>query len=118
MKLFKDGASDAAFGDGVFNAALANYVGKQKGFVSVDGKTGDYSSVWTVNRDWTNRTSLIIDPADLAGFPAMTPTAMEAAARRRGNGDEGQLIVPGSSSRHFVGCPLHHDGRAANLRWL
>jgi len=91
-KLFKDGASDAAFGDGVFNAALANYVGKQKGFVSVDGKTGDYSSVWTINRDWTNRTSRIIDPAD-GRLPAMTPEAMAAAARRRGNGDEGQLIV-------------------------
>src|SRR5579871_787799 len=35
--LFQGGASDAAFGDGVYNAALANYLGKQKGFVSTDG---------------------------------------------------------------------------------
>lgn len=92
-QLFANGNSDAAFGDGVFNAALANYLGKQKGYVSGDGKTGDYSSVWTVNRDWTNRTSLIIDPAD-GRLPPMTAEAMKAAARRRGNGDEGQLVVP------------------------
>jgi hypothetical protein len=90
--LFQGGASDAAFGDGVFNAALANYLGKKKGYVSGDGKTGDYSSVWTINRDWTNRTSRIIDPPD-GRLPAMTAEAMKTAARRRGNGDEGQLVV-------------------------
>jgi hypothetical protein len=63
-KLFANGNSDAAFADQVFNAALANYLGEQKGFVTTDGQTGDYSSVWTVNRDRTNRTSLIIDPRD------------------------------------------------------
>ena len=91
-KLFQNGASDAAFGDSVFNAALANYLGKQKGFVSRDGGTGDYSSIWTINRDWTNRTSRIVDPPD-GRLPAMTPEAMKAAALRRGNGDEGQLVV-------------------------
>jgi hypothetical protein len=91
-QLFKDGGSDAAFGDSVFNAALANYLGKQKGFVSRDGGTGDYSSVWTINRDWTNRTSRIIDPPD-GRLPAMTAEAMKAAEGRRGNGDEGQLVV-------------------------
>jgi hypothetical protein len=91
-QLFANGNSDAAFGDQVFNAALANYLGAQKGFVTTDGKTGDYSSVWTVNRDWTNRTSLIIDPKD-GRLPAMTPEAMKAAAALRGNGDEGQFVV-------------------------
>jgi hypothetical protein len=91
-KLFQNGASDAAFGDSVFNAALANYLGKQKGFVSRDGGTGDYSSVWTINRDWTNRTSRVIDPPD-GRLPAMTAEAMKAAALRFGNGDEGQLVV-------------------------
>ena len=55
---------DAAFGDTVFNAVLANVNGSRSGFKSTDGETGDYSSVWTVERDWDNRTSLITDPSD------------------------------------------------------
>jgi hypothetical protein len=78
--LFKDGNSDAAFGDAVFLAALANAQGKMKGYVTADGKVGDYSSVWTVNRDWTNRTSLIIDPKD-GKLPALTARAQELAKR-------------------------------------
>lgn len=84
--------NDAAFASQLFEAALANLQGKQKGFVSGDGKTGDYGQVWAVSPDWTNRTSLIIDPPD-GRLPAMTPAAAAAAARRRGNGDEGQLVV-------------------------
>ena len=75
----------AAFGDTVFLAALANVQGAQKGFVSTDGKTGDYSSVWTVERDWTNRTSLIVDPPD-GHLPALSERAKalltEARLRR------------------------------------
>src|SRR5579864_3947775 len=78
--LFKDGKSDAAFGDAVFLAALANAQGKMKGFVTADGSVVDYSSVWTVNRDWTNRTSLIIDPKD-GILPALTARAQELAKR-------------------------------------
>ena len=78
--LFKDGNSDAAFGDAVFLAALANAQGKMKGYVTADGRVGDYSSVWTVNRDWTNRTSLIIDPPD-GKLPALTARAQELAKR-------------------------------------
>jgi hypothetical protein len=78
--LFKDGKSDAAFGDSVFLAALANTQGKSKGYITADGKVGDYSSVWTVNRDWTNRTSLIIDPKD-GHLPALTARAQELAKR-------------------------------------
>src|SRR5215469_1590745 len=78
--LFKDGKSDAAFGDSVFHAALANAQGKMKGYLTADGKVGDYSSVWTVNRDWTNRTSLIIVPKD-GKLPALTARAQELAKR-------------------------------------
>jgi hypothetical protein len=78
--LFKDGKSDAAFGDAVFLAALENAQGKMKGYVTADGRVGDYSSVWTVNRDWTNRTSLIIDPKD-GKLPALTARAQELAKR-------------------------------------
>ena len=78
--LFKDGNSGAAFGDAVFLAALANAQGKMKGYVTADGRVGDYNSVWIVNRDWTNRTSLIIDPKD-GKLPALTARAQELAKR-------------------------------------
>src|SRR6202046_4215790 len=58
-ELFDNGNSDAAFGDTVFESVLANVEGTKSGFKSTDGGTGDYSSVWTVARDWDNRTSLI-----------------------------------------------------------
>ncbi len=64
------GADDAAFADGVFNAVLAD-VEKN---VSGDGGTGNYSSVWMVDREFENRTSLITDPSD-GKVPALTPEA-------------------------------------------
>jgi len=72
------GNGDAAFGDTVYMTVLANVLGIKTGFKSVDGETGDYSSVWTVEREWENRTSLITDPPD-GRLPAMTP---EATKRR------------------------------------
>jgi len=70
------GKGDAAFGDTVFLTVLANVQGTKAGFKSTDGETGDYSSVWTVERDWENRTSLITDPPD-GRMPAMTPDAQK-----------------------------------------
>jgi hypothetical protein len=86
-ELFGGGNSDAAFGDTVYRSVWANVHGTTSGFKSVDGETGDYSSVWTVEREWENRTSLITDPAD-GRIPAMTPEAQKrraaaAAARNR-----------------------------------
>ena len=91
------GQSDAAFGDSVFTATLANVEGTKKGFTSVDGGTGDYSSVWTVERDWDNRTSLITDPPD-GRIPPMTPEAQQrrqaatAAAQRPATGPEDRSL--------------------------
>ena len=70
------GNGDAAFGDTVYLTVLANVLGAKTGFKSTDGETGDYSSVWTVERDWENRTSLITDPPD-GRMPAMTPEAQK-----------------------------------------
>lgn len=86
-ELFGNGNSDAAFGDSVFESVLANVEGKKSGFKSVDGGTGDYSSVWLAARDWDNRTSLITDPPD-GRLPPLTPEAQRkvaaaAAARDR-----------------------------------
>jgi hypothetical protein len=65
------GTGDAAFGDSVYLTVLANVLGIKSGFKSTDGETGDYSSVWTVERVWDNRTSLITDPPD-GRIPPMT----------------------------------------------
>ncbi len=72
------GADDAAFGDGVFNAVLANVERN----VSRDGGTGNYSSVWMVARDFDNRTSLITDPAN-GQLPPMTTEAEQRQAAAR-----------------------------------
>jgi hypothetical protein len=96
-ELFADGNSDAAFGDTVFDSVLANVKGTKSGFKSTDGGTGDYSSVWTVSRDWDNRTSLIIDPSD-GRLPPMTPQAEQkqraafAAMRGRPSGPEDRSL--------------------------
>jgi hypothetical protein len=84
-ELFDNGNSDAAFGDSVFVNVLQNVKGEKAGFKSTDGGTGDYSSVWLVERNFDNRTSLITDPPD-GRLPALTPEAQKrqavAAARR------------------------------------
>jgi hypothetical protein len=53
---------------------LANVLGVKSGLKSIDGETGDYSSVWTVERVWEKRTSLITDPPD-GRMPPLTPDA-------------------------------------------
>jgi len=92
-----NGQSDAAFGDSVFLNVLANVKGTKAGFKSTDGETGDYSSVWTVERDFDNRTSLITEPPD-GRLPAMTPQAKQrqadiaARARREATGPEDRSL--------------------------
>ena len=82
------GADDAAFGDGVFTAVLADI---EKN-VSRDGGTGNYSSVWMVDREFENRTSLISDPPN-GKLPPLTTNAearlAEAAAYRRDHPADG-----------------------------
>ena len=67
-ELFASGESDAAFADSVFVAAL----GEQDTFSSRDTATGNYNQFWLVDRDFDNRTSLVIDPPN-GRLPAFTP---------------------------------------------
>jgi hypothetical protein len=77
-----DGETDAAFGDSVFEAAL----NKAKEFKSNDGGTGNYNHFWLVERNFDNRTSLIVDPPD-GRLPPLTAEAQQrqaqAAERRK-----------------------------------
>jgi hypothetical protein len=79
-----NGDGDAAFGDEIFEAALSDrekYVAD-----SFDKDTGNYNSFWLVDRDFDNRTSLIVNPED-GRIPPLTTeaqarTAALAAARK------------------------------------
>jgi hypothetical protein len=74
---FVDQGGDAIFGNFVQQLLDA----KDKGSfaqVSYDPTTGNYNQFWMADREWDNRTSLIIDPPD-GQLPPLTP---EAEARR------------------------------------
>jgi len=76
-ELFSNESGDAAFGDSVFAAALA----EAETFSSRDTQTGNYNQFWMVERNWDNRTSLIVDPSD-GRLPARTQLAMDRQAQR------------------------------------
>jgi hypothetical protein len=80
---FVDQGGDAIFGNFVQQMLDA----KDKGSfaqISYDPTTGNYNQFWMADREWDNRTSLIIDPPD-GQFPPLTPEAeaRRAAARTR-----------------------------------
>ena len=77
---------DAVFGDQLALAALAGITDVD----SYDSGTGNYNQFWLVERDFDNRTSLVIDPPD-GRIPPRTPEAERArtgtaAASHRGEG--------------------------------
>lgn len=74
-----NGSTDAAFGDSVFEAALA----KAKGFKSRDTGTGNYNHFWLVERNFDSRTSLVTDPPD-GRIPALTEDGQRRSLARRG----------------------------------
>ena len=72
-----NGATDAAFGDSVYEAVL----NEAKDFDSTD-TTGNYNQFWLIDRWFENRTSLIIDPPD-GRIPPLTTEAEERQETRR-----------------------------------
>jgi len=79
-RLFALDAGDAAFGDEFFNVALT----EPDQFSSSDSGTGNYNQFWLVEREFNNRTSLIIDPSD-GKLPPTTSAERMAATRRASN---------------------------------
>ena len=78
-----DQGGDAIFGNFVQQLLDARDKGAYNQ-VSYDPTTGNYNQFWMADREWDNRTSLIIDPPD-GQFPPLTPQAeaRRAAARER-----------------------------------
>lgn len=83
LELF-GGDGDAAFGDSVFQAALT----EPEKYASTDGGTGNYNAFWVVERDFDNRTSLVVDPPN-GRIPLRTETIAARAAR-----DSGRRLSP------------------------
>jgi hypothetical protein len=79
-RIFKDLDSDFAAGDGVFLSALANL---DRSYRNPAGTRSTENSVGMIEREFDNRTSLVVDPAD-GRIPPLTPAAQQrqAAARR------------------------------------
>ena len=76
-RLFSGEAGDAAFVDQVFLAAIS----EAKDFTSSDTGTGNYNQFWLVERDLSDRTSLITDPPN-GRIPALTPSADQTQRQR------------------------------------
>lgn len=67
---------DAFFGDDFATAALSDDTGVR----SFDQDTGNYNQFWIVEREFDNRTSLIVDPPN-GRIPPLTPEGRARAAR-------------------------------------
>lgn len=85
-ELFGNDAGDATFGDSVFVSVLTD-----KKYVNGDG-VGNYNHFWLVNREFDNRTSLVVDPPD-GRLPPLTAAAIqkrtEASERRKNHPFDG-----------------------------
>jgi hypothetical protein len=88
---FVDQGGDAIFGNFVQQMLDARDKGSFAQ-VSYDPSTGNYNQFWMADREWDNRTSLVIDPPD-GQFPPLTPDAearreaARTAVRARGPAD-------------------------------
>ena len=100
---------DALFGDQLALAAIARTQA-----TSYDPTTGNYNQFWIADRDFDNRTSLLVDPPD--GANSCLDAGGTAAANRPGT-------VPPRTPGRLVGGPgaeraLHHLRRAEGWRRL
>lgn len=73
-----NGEGEAAFGDAVFNSIVNN----DQEHESYDPDTGNYNHFWVVDREFENRTSLIVDPPNGRMPPLTEQGAARAAARK------------------------------------
>ena len=113
-----NGETDAAFGDDVFEAVLAD----ANDFNSTD-TTGNYNHFWVIDRWFENRTSLIVDPPD-GRVPPLTPEgqARQEANRVRRDGSRGAEELPNgpedfNAGLRCTGGRLPMTGRGYNSNY-
>ena len=98
------GDGDALFGDQLVLAAIEGIEA-----TSYDPTTGNYNQFWIANRDFSNQTSLIIDPPD-GQVPDLVPEARErfreAAEYGRAHPADSYTDRP-LSERCVTKSPLH-----------
>ena len=81
---------------------------------SYDPTTGNYNQFWMADREWDNRTSLIIDPPD-GQFPPLTPRRRRAAPRPpRGRARAGRRMVPRIARCRSAAFPTARRARRPN----
>jgi hypothetical protein len=112
-----EGDGDAAFGDSIFVSALTGV----ESFKSNDGGTGNYNQFWLVDREFDNRTSLVIDPPD-GRIPPITAAAQQrqsdrATARRSRPADGPEDRGLGERCITF-GVPMAGAGYNSNYQIL
>ena len=100
----KTGESDYAAGDNVFLAALSNV----HRFKNPGVATG--SSVEMIDREFDNRTSLIVDPPD-GKIPPLTPEGQRRQSPLGGR-SRGGAESAGRPGRAHQCHPMHHAGSA------
>jgi hypothetical protein len=108
-RLFKDGNADLPIGDGLFLAALAN----PEHYRNSNG--ANRSSAYLVEREFDNRTSLIVDPLD-GKIPALTPEAQQrrAAATARDRAPAGPEDVNNNARCITPGVPRIGPGASGD----
>ena len=99
-----NGETDAAFGDSVFRAVLAD----RDDFKSRDGVTektpegtGNYNQFWLIDRWFDNRTSLIVDPPN-GRMPSRTAQAEQRAEEQRAAGTARTSSAPETLSQELA----------------
>lgn len=111
-RLSASGDPDASFGERAFTAALKSVPGYKpaEGAAGSDGRQPPVipdTSGWLVERDFDNRTSLIVDPPD-GVLPPLTPEAQKrraGAAAARGRPPAGPEDLPTFSRCITYGVP-------------
>ena len=109
-----NGGADALFGDQLVLAAIARAKAE-----SYDPTTGNYNQFWVADRDFSNRTSLVVDPPD-GRIPPFTEAASERLCKQMkhalGHPADTWTDRPLSERCITYGVPMIHAGYNSYLQ--
>ena len=112
-----NGETDAAFGGSVFETVLEGADDYQSGdgvtSETPDG-TGNYNQFWLVDREFDNRTSLIVDPPS-GRLPARTAEADQRAEARQRADEPIRPIRTATRTTMTAVSPMVCQGRVPGI---